>query len=183
MKLMQFFSSSLLVLCCALFFDGGVSIVNGDLIADTCHKIADPPTVDLKFCIEKLEADPSSRSAKDLRALLGSAIKLIKVPTADVNSAITKLTKDPKVNQPALAVCKELFGDAADHVDETCDYFVKSDYDSVRIYLSALYTDADTCKEGFEDDLGVPFPPPLVDPTNYFYGITKIALSIADLVK
>ncbi|KAK9121165.1 hypothetical protein Syun_018782 [Stephania yunnanensis] len=175
MKLMQFFSSSFLLLCFALIS------VNGDLITDTCNKISDPK-VDVKFCIEKLEADPSSRGAKDLRELLGSSIKLIKPRITEVSSVITKLTSDPKFNKPALEVCTELFNDAANGADEAYNSSVKADYDSVLTYLSALDTDADTCKQGFED-LGVPYPQPLVDPTNYFYGITNIALSIADMLK
>ncbi|KAK9094903.1 hypothetical protein Scep_026372 [Stephania cephalantha] len=178
---MQLFSSSLLLLCCALFFSSGVSIVNGDLITDTCGKIAaKDPNVELQFCITTLQSDPTSHGAKDLQALGESVINLIKAKATDINSTIKKLnssTTDPKV-QKALQDCEETYTNALDDIGEAYSSFVKSDYGSANIKLSATLDDASTCQDSFKD-VGAAFP--LVDETKYYSEIVDIGLAITNM--
>ncbi|KAL6181154.1 hypothetical protein ACLB2K_047809 [Fragaria x ananassa] len=76
-----------------------------------------------------LEADPKSHGA-DLYGLANITLYLAGTKVINITAQIQELKKDPKVDQPALQDCEELYEDAPDSMHEAIDSFKEKDYDT-----------------------------------------------------
>ncbi|KAK9927825.1 hypothetical protein M0R45_024991 [Rubus argutus] len=127
------------------------STMGDDLIQQSCKKAkTTDKSLNYNFCVSTLEASPKSRGA-NLAGLTAIVLDLAGAKVTSINSLIAKLSKDPKVDQPALQDCDEVYSDAIDSVQEAKNAFKSQSYDSALEYLSALLNAPDTCETGFQE--------------------------------
>ncbi|KAK9144826.1 hypothetical protein Sjap_004729 [Stephania japonica] len=182
MKQAQASSSSLLLLCCLFIINGGFSIVKGDLITDTCTKIAaSDPSVQKDFCVQRLQYDQSTRDAKDINALSDSTIQLIQDKAVDVQSTITTLSSapDPKVRQ-TLQECSDSYNDVVANAGGAHDSFKRHDSKTANVKLAAVLEDAHTCENAFKEG-GLEVHPRLAIQTSKFAGLVKMGIAMTNM--
>ncbi|KAL5729567.1 hypothetical protein ACHQM5_002499 [Ranunculus cassubicifolius] len=148
----QYFISSLLI----FFVLNGVY---GDIVTDTCKKIADEE-VPYDFCVATLQADPDSRTA-DLYELNLIAMRLGKANITSIESYIQTLSKDKKwdnLMQECFKTCMEMFDDGKTNLDDAMNEFNSKSYRATFDSLTAALQAPSSCEETFTEFEGLVSP-------------------------
>ncbi|XP_030500318.2 putative invertase inhibitor [Cannabis sativa] len=175
------------------------SSTNSLLINQTCKKCAEKSEVfSYNFCRASLQNVPITDAITNLQGLAlvamelaldnaSSTILTIKNILQDNNNniivATTKNDLDPFL-EIRLKDCLDLYSDAVTTLVEAIEAFMNQNYETARVWLSAVMEASSTCEEGFKerssgDDVA---ESPLVKENYDLFQLSDIALCIATLL-
>uniref|UniRef100_A0A803R5P9 Pectinesterase inhibitor domain-containing protein n=1 Tax=Cannabis sativa TaxID=3483 RepID=A0A803R5P9_CANSA len=178
------------------------SSTNSLLINQTCKKCAEKSEVfSYNFCRASLQNVPITDAITNLQGLAlvamelaldnaSSTILTIKNILEDNNNniivATTKNDLDPFL-EIRLKDCLDLYSDAVTTLVEAIEAFMNQNYETARVWLSAVMEASSTCEEGFKerssgeegDDVA---ESPLVKENYGLFQLSDIALCIATLL-
>ncbi|KAJ0094878.1 hypothetical protein Patl1_15919 [Pistacia atlantica] len=133
---------------CFLLFIYSISCVN--IIHSYCHKAAQSsPTVNSKFCVIALEANP--------KKLVDISIELTISSATNISTRIAQLLDDGRLDYDALQDWFRLYSDAKSALQEAIDHIKQKDYQSTNLKVSSVVAASTTCEDGFKEKKGFPF--------------------------
>ncbi|KAL1213950.1 Pectinesterase inhibitor 12 [Cardamine amara subsp. amara] len=154
------------------------------LIQDSCKKAAaSDPNLKYDFCVQSLEQDPQSKSAKNLVDLLIASTKTAAAKNTNVVGTAQQILKTGKLDKPteeSLRDCVQLFNDAIDDYNKTLGDVTSRDYSSANVHLSAALDASSTCDDGFKE---IKKQNPISNESYVLYHKILIPLAFTNMVK
>ncbi|XP_062119484.1 pectinesterase inhibitor-like [Humulus lupulus] len=163
-----------------------------EIINQTCTKCADLSEVfSYNFCAASLHNVPISHAITNLQGLALVAMELAldyasatvvtieKILDNSINDSTTT-GLDP-FSSMCLNDCLELYSDAVTTLVDAIEAFMNQNYETARVWLSAVMEASSTCEEGFKER-GEEVESPLVKENYRLFQLCDIALCIATLL-
>ncbi|CAB4309772.1 unnamed protein product [Prunus armeniaca] len=182
---------SFFLICCCLFFlviphskFSTIAATSVDIIDQTCKKCADEfNVISYKVCATSLQAVPVSH-VTNLQGLALIAMELALENATNTLSTIEKLSSNKSFDPFALVClkdCLQLYSDAITTLRDAVGAFLRGDYNTANIWVSAVMEAPTTCEEGFKEKEGEVSP--LKNENYNLFQLCDIALCISHLLK
>ncbi|BFG31159.1 hypothetical protein CerSpe_174330 [Prunus speciosa] len=182
---------SFFLICCCLFFLviphsklSTIAATSVDIIDQTCKKCTDEfNVISYTVCATSLQAVPVSH-VTNLQGLALIAMELALGNATNTVSTIEKLSGNKSFDPFALVClkdCLQLYSDAITTLRDAVGAFLREDYDTANIWVSAVMEAPTTCEEGFKEKEGEVSP--LKNENYNLFQLCDIALCISHLLK
>lgn len=130
-----------------------------DLVTSTCKH-----TLYFQVCVSSLRSVSGSNSASDPKTLAGIALNLSTTYATKTLSYVCELrsynngTTTTNNNNNSymfrcLSDCEEEYSEAIGNLQDSAEALANGEYDKVDTLVSAAMSDAETCEDGFKDNM------------------------------
>ncbi|XVF52429.1 hypothetical protein PTKIN_Ptkin05aG0017300 [Pterospermum kingtungense] len=168
-----------------VFFFLLIVSVTSNIIQDSCQKAAKgDANVKVDFCVATLEANPKSKTATSLEALVPITIDMAISNATSISSKVSKLLENKdldKYTRSCLETCCELYSDVPSDLQTAAQAVKSKDYGTANSYISEAMDAPDTCEEGFKEKEGSVSP--LTKENSNFFQLTAMSLALMSMLK
>ncbi|XVF52426.1 hypothetical protein PTKIN_Ptkin05aG0017000 [Pterospermum kingtungense] len=159
--------------------------VSSNIIQDSCQEAAKGnANIKVDFCVASLQANPSSKAATSLEALVPITIDLAISNAESISSKVSKLLENKRLDKntkSCLETCLKLYSDVPSDLETAAQAVKSKDYGKANSYISATMDAPDTCEEGFKEKDGLESP--LTLENNNFFQSTAMPLAFMKMLK
>ncbi|EOA14556.1 hypothetical protein CARUB_v10027794mg [Capsella rubella] len=156
------------------------------LIQDSCKKALDKNSdINYDFCVNSLEENPRSKTARSLDGLVMPSTKNALSKTTSMKETVQKILKEnkyEKYSEKPLRDCLELYSDAKRSLTEALKFAKSRDYKTANVDISAAMGVPTSCEIGFKESKK-PMKSPFTKDNDVLYQMILIPLAFTNMLK
>ncbi|KAL1213949.1 Pectinesterase inhibitor 12 [Cardamine amara subsp. amara] len=154
------------------------------LIRDSCKKAAAKnPKIKYDICVKTLEANPQSKTAKNLGALVMASTNTAVSKMTSLKGTVDKILKGKKFvkeTEMPLRDCLQLYTDGIGSLNDALASVKSRNYKTTTTALSAAMEAPTTCETGFTERKK---KSPVVNENNALFQMIQLPLAFSTMLK